>query len=81
MGVKFGWLNRNGFEVDKKHYFECGDRSLILTDYLLDDNYYSVLGCEGKGILFTQNWNIKHDYEYRVSGWFDFIHKLQTGEL
>lgn len=80
-GIKYKWLNRNGFGVDHKHYIECGDRSLILCDYLLDDNYFNILGCEGKGVLFTQNWNKKNEWEYRVNGWFDFVHKLQTGEL
>ncbi len=81
MGVKYKWLERNGFNPDKKHYFECGDRSLILCDYLIDDNYFSVLSTEGKGILFSQHWNMKNDYDTRVSGWFDLIHKFETGEI
>jgi 5'-nucleotidase len=80
-GVKFNWLNENGFGVDKKDYIECGDKSLIDCNFLLDDNYATCLSMDGRGVLYSKAWNLKNDYEYRVNGWFDFIHKLQTGEL
>ncbi len=76
-GVKFNWLNRNGFEVDKKDYFECGEKSLVKFNLLLDDNYENVLSSGKRGVLFTQSWNLKNKHPRRVSSWKEFIKNMK----
>jgi len=79
-GAKFDWLNRNGFEVRKEDYFEVGDKSLINCDYLLDDNHSTILGMDGRGILFTQPWNMKYGYTPRVDNWFELIRYMKEAK-
>jgi len=82
--AKFKWLNDHGFKVDKKDYIECGDKSLILSSALIDDNYENVKNFPELGILFSSPWNLKYDYKTRVNGWqqvLDFMTKNPPGEL
>lgn len=76
-GVKFDWLNRNGFDVKKEDYFECGDKSLVKFNILLDDNYDNVLSAGKKGVLFTRSWNLKNKHPRRVSSWKEFIKNMR----
>lgn len=56
-GAKLVWLNKHGFEVDKKDYIECHDKSLIRGDVLIDDYPNNLLGFVGLPILFDRPWN------------------------
>lgn len=56
-GVKFKWLNDNGFCVDKKDYVEMDDKSLFKGNLLIDDRPENILNFEGEGILYDRPWN------------------------
>lgn len=56
-GAKLVWLNKHGFEVDKKDYIECHDKSLIRGDVLIDDCPENLLNFVGLAILFDRPWN------------------------
>jgi len=83
-GVKYEWLNDNGFDVDLKDYVECSDKSLIRADFLLDDNLTNVSSFHGRGVLFSQFWNAASTYPYRVgsewhpeTGWITFTRMVE----
>lgn len=75
--AKFEWLNRNDFNVEKRDFFECGDKSLIKFNLLLDDNYENVLSAGKRGIIFSQSWNLKNNHPRRVSSWKEFIKNMK----
>jgi 5'(3')-deoxyribonucleotidase len=52
---------------------ECKDKSLIRTDYLLDDRFENVVSFHGFGILFNRPWNrgSKYFYSARLKDWND----------
>lgn len=79
-GVKFEWLNKNGFDVDKKDYFECGDKGLIKFNLLLDDNSENVASAGRRGVIFTQPWNVKNKHLRRVSTWKEFIKNMKENK-
>lgn len=75
---KFDALNRLGFNVDKKDYFECSDKSLIRYDVLFDDNTDNVENAyQNSGVLFTQPWNRLYPYSPRVNNWNDINRFLE----
>lgn len=72
-GVKFNWLKRWRFIIDKKDYVEAMDKSLIRGDYLVDDNTENVSSFKGQGVLFTQNHNKYSLFTPRVNDWDEVI--------
>jgi 5'-nucleotidase len=82
--AKFTWLNKHGFNVDKKDYVECNDKSLIIGNALVDDKYETIKNFPELGILYSAPWNLKYDYKTRVNNWqqvIDFMTKNPPGEL
>jgi 5'(3')-deoxyribonucleotidase len=71
--AKFEALNRNGFDVSKKDFFEAYDKSLIKCDVLFDDNYENVTNAFSKGVLFTQPWNKMNTYSPRCNDWVEIM--------
>jgi 5'-nucleotidase len=72
-GAKYRWLRRYGFITNLDDYMECKDKSLIRTDYLLDDRFENVVSFHGFGILFNRPWNrgSKYFYSARLKDWND----------
>lgn len=56
-GQKMRWLQDWGFLSDVKDYYEARDKSLIASDYLIDDRIFNVQNAHGRGIIFAQEWN------------------------
>ncbi len=75
--AKFEWLSRNGFNVEKKDFFECEDKPLIKYNLLLDDKYDTVLKSGKRGVLFSRSWNLKNKHPRRVSSWKEFIKNMK----
>ena len=53
-------------------YIETRDKSLILADYLIDDNWDNLAFFRGRGILYTQPWNKDNKYPFRINSWNEF---------
>lgn len=79
-GVKFDWLNRNGFDIGKEDYVESGDKSLIKFNLLLDDNYDTIKSCGKRGVLFNRPWNLNYKHSQRVSSWRQFIKGIKENK-
>lgn len=69
---KIDWLKSNFPFIDKKHYVFCGDKSIINTDYLIDDSLENLSVFSGKGLLFSAHHNLDKDYDdIRVNSWLE----------
>ena len=75
-GKKFQWLKKNGFINDQNDYIECRDKSLIYSDYLIDDDIKNIEKPVPYGkrinIIFTQPWNKDFKWEHRMKDWYHF---------
>jgi 5'(3')-deoxyribonucleotidase len=49
----------------------CGDKSIILADYLIDDNLRQLSKFRGEGILYTAPHNVNETRYPRVNNWED----------
>jgi 5'-nucleotidase len=66
---KFDWLNRHFSFIPRTNIVFCGYKSIIHSDYLIDDHPQNLLAFKGEGILFTALHNRKEVGFRRVDGW------------
>ena len=76
-GVKYEWLVKYGLISTRKDYFEALDKSLIVCDYLIDDNPENVINAYGQGIVFTIEWNKNLVGYPRVNNWEEVVKYFQ----
>lgn len=74
-GRKFIWLEDNDFQPTKENYIETFDKSLIIGDYMIDDNLTNVRSTNAKNkILFNAPWNLGLKWSgNRANNWNNVI--------
>jgi len=75
--IKQFWLGENDFWNGEENFVLAYDKSLITTDFLVDDRYDNILNCQGIGILFNQNHNKKYDWDLRANDWLDAVNIIE----
>jgi 5'(3')-deoxyribonucleotidase len=68
-GPKYRWLRRHFPFIPPTNYVFCGDKSILLADYLIDDTFRHFERFRGKGILFTAPHNAEIRGVHRVASW------------
>ena len=68
-GPKYRWLRRHFPFLDPHNFIFCGDKSILLADYLIDDQPRQLLRFRGEGILFTAPHNLEVSGYRRVDNW------------
>ena len=67
--AKYEWLQEHFPFLNSQNIVFCGDKGVIRTDYLIDDNPRQLKAFKGKSILFDATHNI-HETEFtRVKNW------------
>lgn len=66
---KHQWLTEHFPFISWKNIIFCGDKSVINTDYLIDDHPKNLDSCKGKAIMFTAGHNRNHTQYTRVNNW------------
>ncbi|HET7579993.1 MAG TPA: 5'-3'-deoxyribonucleotidase [Bacillales bacterium] len=67
--AKYAWLKEHFPFLSDLNIVFCGDKSIILADYLIDDNSRHFKNFRGQGILFTAPHNIHETGFVRVDNW------------
>jgi 5'(3')-deoxyribonucleotidase len=62
-------LRRHFPFIPAANYVFCGDKSILLADYLIDDTLRHFERFRGKGILFTAPHNAEITGVHRVGSW------------
>jgi 5'(3')-deoxyribonucleotidase len=68
---KFAWLERHFPFIGPSHIVFCGDKSVLDTDYLIDDNARHFRRFRGEGILFSAPHNRAVTGYRRAESWAD----------
>jgi 5'(3')-deoxyribonucleotidase len=68
-GPKYRWLRRHFPFIPPTHFVFCGDKSILLADYLIDDTVRHFERFKGQGILFTAPHNAAITGFRRAAGW------------
>jgi 5'-nucleotidase len=70
---KYDWLQQNFPFISWKNIVFCGDKSVIGTDYMIDDHVRNLDTYSGKCILFSAGHNIGIDRHARINNWNEAI--------
>ncbi|MGA8038007.1 MAG: PQ-loop domain-containing transporter [Candidatus Acidiferrales bacterium] len=79
--AKFKWLQRHFSFIPPSHYVFCGDKSILLADYLIDDRPRHFDHFAGTGILFTAPHNARRDVPLRANNWADVVRILTEARM
>lgn len=66
---KYEWLSEHFPFISWKNIVFCGDKSIIATDYLIDDYSKNLDSFTGKALLFTAGHNMNVTHHQRVNDW------------
>jgi 5'-nucleotidase len=70
---KYDWLLQHFPFVDWRHFVFCGDKSVIQTDYLLDDHAFNLRTFSGKGLLFMAYHKLNETDFTRLNNWSEVL--------
>ncbi|HTJ29928.1 MAG TPA: hypothetical protein VL346_05485 [Acidobacteriaceae bacterium] len=68
-GPKFRWLQRHFPFLSPSRYIFCGDKSILLADYLIDDTPRNLEHFHGRGLLYDAPHNRAARGFTRVNNW------------
>ncbi|WP_342601028.1 5'-3'-deoxyribonucleotidase [Psychrobacillus sp. FSL H8-0483] len=69
LAPKYKWLKKHFPFLNEKNFVFCGDKSIILADYLIDDTPSNLDTFTGKRILYTAPHNISETKYNRLNNW------------
>lgn len=67
--AKYDWLREHFPFIDPQNIVFCGTKSVIHTDYLIDDNPRQLHAFKGTGIIYDMPYNRHVDDFERVVNW------------
>lgn len=70
---KYEWLKEHFPFISWKNIIFCGDKSIIGTDYMVDDHVRNLDVCKGKTLMFTAGHNSGVSHHRRVNNWREVI--------
>ena len=77
LSEKYEWLQEHFPFIHWNNIIFCGDKSVIATDYLVDDHLKNLDSCSGKPILFAATHNAHVNHHIRVKDWKEAVAMLQ----
>jgi 5'(3')-deoxyribonucleotidase len=69
LAPKYRWLKKHFSFLNEKNFVFCGDKSIILADYLIDDSPSNLETFQGQGLLFTAPHNTNATGYARLNNW------------
>lgn len=74
---KYDWLAEHCPFISWKNIIFCGDKSVIATDFLIDDHLKNLDFCKGIPVLFTAGHNVHVNRHHRVNNWAEAVAFVQ----
>lgn len=68
---KYEWIKAHFPDFPDSHIVFCGDKSVVSTDFLIDDSPRHFDRFAGKGYLFTAPHNLNENRYPRLNDWAD----------
>lgn len=75
---KYDWLAEHCPFISWKNIIFCGDKSVVVTDYLIDDHLKNLDFTKGTPLLFTASNNVHIQKHTRVNNWQEVLDLLIT---
>ncbi len=75
---KYSWLAEHFPFIGWRNIIFCGDKSIINTDYLVDDHCKNLDFFKGKPIMFTAGHNVNFTHHKRGNNWKEVLAILNS---
>ncbi|HEX8462464.1 MAG TPA: 5'(3')-deoxyribonucleotidase [Segetibacter sp.] len=75
---KYEWLQENFPFITWRNIVFCGDKSIIGTDYMVDDHVKNLDNFKGKALMFTAGHNMGVTRHTRVNNWQEALKVLKS---
>jgi 5'-nucleotidase len=75
------WLEEHFPFISWKNIVFCGDKSIIKTDYLVDDHLKNLDFFSGIPLLFTAAHNVNVNHHYRLNNWSEVLIYFESLKL
>jgi 5'-nucleotidase len=72
------WLAEHFPFISWENIIFCGDKSVISTDFLIDDYCKNLDHCIGMPIMFTAGHNTNHTHHTRVNNWEEVLTLMEA---
>jgi len=69
LGPKYRWLQRHFSFIPPTNYIFCGNKNILLADYLIDDLPRNLQHFKGHGLLYSAPHNMNVTGFTRVNDW------------
>lgn len=66
---KLEWLKEHFPFISWQNIVFCGDKSIVHTDYLIDDHCKNLDKCKGKPLMFSAGHNANFNHHTRTDNW------------
>jgi 5'-nucleotidase len=73
LSEKLTWLNTHFPFITWKNIIFCGDKSIINTDFMIDDLIRNLDTFKGETLMFDAFYNINHKHHRRVNNWQEVL--------
>lgn len=75
---KLEWLSEHFPFISWRNVVLCGDKSIINTDYMIDDHCKNLDYCPGKAIMFNAHHNMHEHQHVRVHNWDEVLELFEN---
>jgi 5'-nucleotidase len=72
------WLEEYFPFISWKNIVFCGDKSIIKTDYLIDDHLKNLDNFSGIPLMFTASHNIYNQQHHRLNNWDEILKYFES---
>jgi 5'-nucleotidase len=77
LAEKYEWLREHFPFIHWRNIIFCGDKSVIATDYLIDDHCKNLDHCHGQAIIYTAAHNVNVKHHERVNDWNEVLEYMK----
>jgi 5'-nucleotidase len=78
LSEKLEWLLEHFPFIDWRHIIFCGDKSIINTDYMIDDHIKNLDFFKGTTIMFHAFHNVNYNHHQRVNNWDEVLALMES---
>lgn len=78
LSEKLEWLNEHFPFISWRNIIFCGDKSIINTDFMIDDHIKNLDTFRGTTIMFNAFHNINYSHHTRANNWQEILSILQV---
>lgn len=76
---KLEWLKEHFPFINWRNIVFCGDKSIVNTDYMIDDHIKNLDTFRGKAIMFHAFHNVNYSHHTRANNWKHVLELLSEG--